>query len=241
MSISLINHTNAQNGLNSSVTTSAIDTTGANFLIVFITNHNTDITTLGLSDNKGNTWHHLNNYNTGGGPEGGYWYSYNATCGAGHTVTVSSTFAAGIVFAAFSGIQSSSDPFDVQNGATDNTTTATSLQPGSITPSVNGELLILSFGTNSGAASGANLSFAAVDSIAPAGGNNEGSYMYYLVQGTAGAINPTVTFGSGGYDLVTIASFKASAGGGGSAGLFKPSEPLAGLGAGGPFFKNPLN
>jgi hypothetical protein len=86
----------------------------------------------------------------------------------------------------------------VQNGAT--TAGATSLQTGSVTPSVGGSLLI------SGSMIGNSISgFTAT--VTAVGGTYPGA-IAYLKQGTAAAINPAWSFGGSSEGGAVIASFK---------------------------------
>src|SRR5216684_1966690 len=139
MAFSLIANTLKQTSDGSNVTTTAIDTTGAN-LIVLLTVDNANHTP---TDSKSNTWTGLtvkavNTVNTR------LWYSLGPTVGSGHTFTLTGVSSLPcIAAAAYSGAKTSS-AFDVENGS--NPGSGTSIQPGNVTPSQDGELVIYGTG-----------------------------------------------------------------------------------------------
>lgn len=200
-------------------TSSAINTTGATLLIVTLNQYALDPNTATVIDSNGNTWVHGTSYLLAGGDTNvTIWYAWQSLIvGAGHTVTVTGNFA-GVVFAAFSGTQTSSDPIDQQNGSATDFTPGTATPPlafGSITPSVNGTLVISLYG----GATGTNTPYTAsgttaMDSIPHTPGTNEGNGTAYVVQTSAVAVNPAWTWG--GTNPVAAAglnvSFKAVAG-----------------------------
>ena len=65
------------------ITSGAIDTTGANFIIISLTELSSGGYT--ISDSKGNTWHPLTARVQG--PDQRFFYAYNANVGTGHTFT----------------------------------------------------------------------------------------------------------------------------------------------------------
>jgi hypothetical protein len=140
MAFAVVSHTSAQ--VADVLTTSAIDTTGADLLIAV----GCSFSHLGpFSDSKGNTWHALTSQQSGPPGVGAIAYAWNATVGSGHTFSYGLDRSSGdgfngLAVAAFYGSQTSSDPFDVQNGSS--TGSASSLATGSVTPGVNNELLI---------------------------------------------------------------------------------------------------
>ncbi len=210
-------------GLN--VTTAAIDTTGADFIVISSGYYEVASPALGVSDNKGNTYSGLTVRTVVGDGEVRLWYVANPTVGTGHTF--STTGASGpnptygaIVVGAFSGSQLTT-PFDVQNGAT---TTGTSLATGSITPSADNELIIAGLsvgGTITNLAINSGLSIVA--QVGYVAAQHYGTALAYLAQGTAAAINPTWSWTTSRSSEAAIASFKAAAGGG----SFRISTPLS--------------
>lgn len=194
--IALIAHTGSASGDTSSVTTSAINTTGANFLVVAVSNF-ASASAATVTDSKGNTWTPLTTQVTPSSQRMLLYYSVPTSAGAGHTFTATGTvdFPA-ICVQAFSVVNTS--PFESESGdKTDSSTTHTSLQPGSLTPSMNGSLIIT--GLASFPASfppppqSIDSGFTITDDIPSANAVNFGCALAYLIQGTAGAVNPTWT------------------------------------------------
>src|SRR5262245_31953689 len=97
-----------------SVTTGAIDTTGATLLILVV-GQESAVADCAISDSKGNTWNALTEQVEGAGRGAIYW-SRPTSVGSGHTFTAEQTnsFPA-ICVEAWSGAHAS--PFDQQNGA----------------------------------------------------------------------------------------------------------------------------
>lgn len=120
----------------STVTTAAVDTTGANLLLMVVTGFNPPTAT--PTDSKSNTW----TATTAVGSTR-FYYVWNATVGSGHTFTWNENVFAGITVLAFSGVQTSSDPLDTRTGNSSGTS------PGSITPAVSGEVFIATVGGDS--------------------------------------------------------------------------------------------
>lgn len=211
MAVALVARTGPSFTGGDSNTTSGINTSGANFLYVsgiFFTNSASGIT---ISDSNSNTWTALTPVTvatSGGNVLIQTWYAKNATVGSGHTVTVgkTSTFPSAM-FWSFSGVDTVS-PFDVE---TSNSTTSVisggaGLATGSVTPAVNGSLLMASvMGSTSG-------TWSITDSFTTTGVTYEGSSAY-KVQATAAASNPSWSIASSATGRAAhIAVFKAGAG-----------------------------
>jgi hypothetical protein len=115
------------------VTTPPIDTTGANFLVVIGQSDNPS--TGVLTDSYGNTWTPRASI---GGPCPVVYDCSSPTVGTGHTFTMTHAggFTAALAVGAFSGVHAS--PFEAVVNATGS---ATSLQPGILSPSI-GDLLV---------------------------------------------------------------------------------------------------
>lgn len=212
MAWSQIAHVGASSTGGSNFTSSAIDTTGANLIIIAVHSYEVQIQPT-LTDSKSNTWTGLTAYSNTGTVRTRIYYCYGGTVGSGHTFTITNpvegaTYSC-IEVVAYSGAASS--PFDVENG--NNTGSASTLTTGSVTPSVNGELLIAAVGTSSVNPSSIDSSFTISDSSNYSGGNHFGGGMAALIQGTAGAINPTWTLSGIGAAATAIATFKVAAGG----------------------------
>ena len=200
-------------------TTSGVNTTGADLLIVFITSGST---TPSLSDSFSNTWTLIASI-TGSHGLSYLYYCSAPTVGAGHTFTTDKTNFGTITVQAWSG--SAASPLDQFSSF--GTSTTTTVQPGSITPLSNNELIICgSFSglvaiaeptVDSGFTIPAGSGFAGVP-----GTNYGGEALAYLEQTSAAAVNPTWTYASNtGDGQAIIASFKGAAGGGGGATLVR--------------------
>jgi hypothetical protein len=113
----------------------------------------------------------------------------------------------GFVVAAFSGVIASS-PFDVENGT--GSSSASSLQPGSIMPSQNNKLVIAAVASgNNGSPFSINGGFTKNEDE-PGAGNTFDVAMAYLIQTSAAAANPTWTASATVDIAAAIASFKSA-------------------------------
>jgi hypothetical protein len=180
------------------VTTPAIDTTGAD-LIVIVQNFNLGNSSSTMVDSKSNTYTLA--IGTGTIPDTCVWYVQAPTVGTGHTFSGhSSTGFFDFSVQAWQGSRAS--PLDQINHGS-GTGTATT---GSITPTINKELLIAGVTTIPGVGGTSN----SIDSgfTVNASGEFWGT-MAYFVQTTAAAINPTWSNTTGSTALETaIVSFK---------------------------------
>ncbi len=213
MAWSVVGSAKGEGGINGA-TTSAIDTTGANLVVISVAG-DVSVNSLAVSDNKSNTFTSI----VLSGSVDGYgkaqlFYCLNPTVGTGHTFTVGpSSTASGITVLAFSGAAASSalDQY-TSNYSTSAATTGTT---GSITPSENGEMLV--FGGPCGG-NGTSFSSSSVGTVAQSTtGTTDSDYSIgigYYEQTTATAINPTLTWNSSSVWGATIASFKGAGGGG---------------------------
>jgi hypothetical protein len=210
--INLVAHTSAVSVNSTSVTTSPINTTGANFIVVAVSS---EARPGAFTDSSRNTWTALSQYGpTSHGAGMRLLYSYNPTVSSTQTFTFLETTPSypSIAVAAWSGVEAS--PFDAQNGSSVLSGAGT-YQTGSITPSANGELLISAIGESSTSADTIDSSFTVIEHQ-----NYSGAFgisLAYLIQGNAASVNPSWTIGpqqSLGYDSFTVASFKAVPGGG---------------------------
>src|SRR5262245_58502345 len=122
--------------------TGYINTTGADLLVLSVSWYTGGSgTSLTISDSKGNTWTPLTVRNTATTAQRPY-YAKSPTVGTTHSAFVTAP-SGGIypvvTFSAYSGADLSA-PFVVENGAT--ATGGVSLATGSVTPTVNGSLLV---------------------------------------------------------------------------------------------------
>lgn len=200
-----------------SVTTDAVDTTGKDLIVLSFnwyagaSSGFTGAPT--VSDSAGNTWTALTERSVGSGDliyKERIYYCVNPTTSATHTFTASGVngyWSAGYVAAT----GAHATPLDQQAGS--GATTGTTLQPGSITPTANGCLLISGCDFSSGTTGAINSGFtaSAVDYVVEV---NVGGGIASLVQATAAAINPQWSWTTDGYNVGSTVSFLPAAGGG---------------------------
>ena len=177
-------------------TTGAIDTTGANFLVMMCSAINgRDLTP---SDSKGNTWVSAKTL-TANNMRVEIFIAENAIVGSGHTFHANSPYGdsyASIAAAAFSNVKTAS--------STDQTNSNGSATAGSITPTEDNELVIAAISA-SGGSTGIGGGFTVAQFVSgPVRGG-----LAYLIQSTAAAANPTWSSVSGNLSSA-IASFKHS-------------------------------
>lgn len=205
-------------GAVSGATSSAINTTGASLLVVSVSWYQ-NVPRPALTDSKGNTWVALTEikFSVTGNV---LYYCKNPTVGSGHTFTLaqSGSYCSGQILA-FSGTDTTA-PFDVENGASV-TRFSVPPRPGSITPSVDGCVLVVGMSSGDGT-SGFSIDggFTLTDQVPQTSSVCQGAAAAYLVQTSAAAANPTwyasvPTAGAPGI-CTAIAAFKPAAGGGGA-------------------------
>jgi len=190
-SFALVAHTVAASAAGNGFTTSAIDTSGADLIVLSIGYYN-GINTATVSDSKSNTWTALTQRVATNNCAHRLFYCASPTVGTGHTFTLTgnSTFGA-MQVQAFSGAAAS--PYVSENGATAGS--GTSLQTGSLTPAENNALLVsgacIREAANPGDTLSINSSFSISDSQIGVASQNLGSAMAYKIQEARGAENPT--------------------------------------------------
>lgn len=193
-------------------TTSAIDTTGADFILIAVAKYQSTAVTISDSKSNGSPTA-LTEY--GSNDRVRLYYYAAPSVGSGHTFTINGPYP-GVQIIAFSGSHAS--PYDQTNGAY--STNSSSQAAGSLTPSEDNCLVVTAVGLGGGSVTEqVDSPFSAhqyfIDVIA---GTNQGCGIAYEVQTTATARNPTWTgtaTGSGRDRSATIATFKKAAGGGG--------------------------
>jgi len=215
MAVSVISYATKAGALGG-VTSNAVDTTGANLIVLTAAWFNVVTPDVTIADSKGNTWTPLTKASQIGIVLRLY-YCLNPTVGTGHTFSATGTnveASIGVVVA--SGIAG----YYSQNFS--NGGTGTAVQPGSVTPSLDGSLIITSamIGGTAGTCSINNSftsSFAEYNS-----GVADGVAIGYLIQSAKAAINPTWTFGNSIRTASCIAVFSPSAAAAG--GLLIPGD-----------------
>lgn len=194
----LIAHTSAgTSGTSvSPVTSAGIDTTGADFLVVFVDAYNGPQSyPFTISDSNANYWEPLSTVS--GNHTGQFFYSYRAIAGGpvvvgpGHTFTmIQSTapfFVAVMCVEAWSGVQSSSDP--LESGS--DKVLAGVLTGVSETPANTNDLIVMgAAGFGFGAVS-IDSGFTITDSPVAGGGFADSAAMAYLVAPSSSAVDPT--------------------------------------------------
>jgi hypothetical protein len=204
---SLVAHTGGGLGANPAKTTGAVDTTGADLLVVaYVYDYRVSPS---IFDSKLNTWTGLTSKTGNNAGAVKLYYVKNPIVGSGHTVTLGATggaFYAAAYFAAFRGADVLA-PFDVENGANG---IGTTIQPGSILPTVGGDLVVSAMAINVTGAPTVDPSMNMLDNNGLQAGTYYGGGLAYKIQNTAAAINPVWTVGSSAANACVIASFKAA-------------------------------
>ena len=198
-------------GDGSPLTTGTIDTTGASLIVLYAYNYD-DGASATVSDSRSNTWQHLTDQVTFG-YEGRLHYVYQPSAGSGHTFTLSRADGVyqGVLCALALTGSLTTDPADQQSSY--GFATYPTIQPGSITPSLNNEIVITGVGTNGqyndafSIDSGFTLQAQAYDTGGLIG---HAGAIGYIVQGAASAVNPTWTINDccGQVMSTSMASFK---------------------------------
>jgi len=136
--IALVANATAGSSNTTSVTTAAIDTTGASLLVAGVSNYTGGT----LTDSMSNTWTLLTGSVGGVDCRMNFYYAKNATVGVGHTFTFSNGTATypAISVTAWSGADPA-NPFDVQSRAVASGLTS-SIATGTITPGSTNELWV---------------------------------------------------------------------------------------------------
>lgn len=193
--ITLLAHAHVEG--DSGVTTSGINPTGATLLVIFVASY-APAGSWTISDSLGNTWTPLTRYFVGGGEtQGQFFYVANPTVGAGQTFTGVGGFGT-LQVSAWSGVVTTS-PLDNSTGnGLGPSAGVSTIQPGTLTPSIANCLVLTGEGNNNngGTSQTVDSGFTVIDSVNYAAGNNEAGTTAYLVQGAAGAVNPTWTLSS---------------------------------------------
>ncbi len=225
MGIALVNHAIAHTGAATTITTGAIDTSGANFVICFYSFDASLGTPPAMSDNKSNGAGTNLTRNTGTISRSNCRFTYytNPTVGAGHTftATASASITGTLAVAAFSGVKVTT-PADQQAAAGHAGSGSTTIQTGSVTPVEDNELLVAGWAiddpTNTTWTINGGYSITDIQDVIT--GATYGGVLAYLVQGALAATNPTFTrsnaISSAREDTASIASFKQEPGAAGT-------------------------
>lgn len=210
--ITCVPHVGAQAATGGNTFTSGpMDSSGTTLLVAAVS-HITSVSPT-LSDSKSNTWALIRSQVFGtSGFQLDLYYVKNPTVGTGHTFTLTgSAFFGSVAALACSGTDTTAN-VDQQNG-TDGAQgqTYSTFQPGSVTPSVNNEVVVT--GLASDTTYTIDGGYTITDQFPVAGGAAYGVAIAYLVQTTATATNPTWTISTASATTASIATFKAAAAG----------------------------
>jgi hypothetical protein len=227
MAIAIVDSLAASSTDGNSVTSASMNTTGADGLVVVVGDYSAQ--TLGtVTDSKGNTFTALTSYAFGvADARCTIFYCADPTVGSGHTFTY--TIVGGypsIAAVALSGCDTAAfyDSGKVSGSSTDPGTT--SLQPGSLTPSADGAILISGLCVRAAQAISVNAPFSpAIEDVDNVDSQCCGLTVAVDIQTTATARNPTWTTDGSTDQAATMAAFLSSGGGGGSS--VKPAHYYA--------------
>lgn len=211
MAIALVSNTakgSTGAGFPSGVTTAAISTVGANLIIISRTDFSSG--DVSVSDSASNTWTSVVDYRPANNVFIGMFYCFNPTTSATHTFSTPSD-AQGtvptIAVASFSGVKSS----PLHTFTNNQTAAASSLQPGSITPTANNALL---YACGASASTSTTITgMTKLDEVAFSNGVHLGFTHGYVIQGTAAALNPTFNFNTTNIASAVQADFLAAVAG----------------------------
>ena len=209
--IALISNTGAgsSDGGNS-VTTGAIDTSGASLLVAVVADYAPEVLSV-VTDSKTNVWVPLTSSDSGS-PRCTIFYVANPTVGTNHTFSateaINNTYPS-ICVAAFSNVATIT-PFDQQNGNDSGEVTASQLTTGSITPGENNEVLIAGVAVDDVVTLTIDGGFTITNQVSHLVDEHFGMGMAYLIQTTAAAANPLWDWTGNVLVAARIASFKES-------------------------------
>lgn len=222
MTIALISNTVGA-GLNGA-TSDAVDTTGANLLVIAVASSSGTIT---VSDNKSNTYTPLTSY-VSSSQAARLYYCASPTVGVGHTFTVSGTTQV-INFRALAYSGASGTPLDLDSGFTYTAVEGTAIDDATFLPSENNCLVISAHclgGLVSGYTAHAGMTSLGHNAFSP--DNYYGLGVVHAIQTTATAYDPATTTVASWTTAVPIrvasAAFKAASGGGGGGGELTAGE-----------------
>ncbi len=196
--------------VSSTVTTSAIDTSAADFIVITVTGYG--VVPWTISDSKGNTYTPATLFDASGqNPSVRNYYCAAPTKGTGHTFTLSGGSVFGrLVVTAWSGVKQTS-PLDTETG-NPGTGIIGSLASGAVVPSASGALLIAGYGGTTGLpAYDGTPAFIGVDAHTAVGGSDYSMGVAYYVQTAAASINSSWNVGTGSpTSIASLTAFKAA-------------------------------
>lgn len=205
--VSLVSHVGAASSTGNTITTAAINTTGATFIYLALSIQQASSQT--VTDSFGNTYIGYSSTNAFGLARVIVYYCANPIVGANHTFTVTTTANyPALAVAAFSGVHGATD----RGAALGSSSAVTTQQPGSITPVNAGDLLVTSLCTSSTVLTATVDSGFTVTDFVDHASANYGVALAWLAGGSPAAVNPTWTVGQASGLAATILSFTGSSG-----------------------------
>jgi hypothetical protein len=194
-------------------TTGAVNTTGCDFLFLIVASYTGSGVVVGdISDSKGNTWTAVTSYGSGD-PRVYPFYAKNATCGSGHTFTVSrGAIYASLSVTALAGVHLTA-PLDQQNGGNSGGSAVSTFKAGSISATA-GSVTFAGYSVATSATNGTvdggayTVAYEAQYSI----GSAYGAHLFYKLN-TSGTEDPEVTWAAAQSSAGTTISFLAAGGG----------------------------
>lgn len=205
MAIALVTHAAAQApSISADAVTADVDTTGATLLVAICVLNDS---IYAPTDNKGNTWVAIDTQAQT--IFSGVYYVQSPTVGTGHHFTLSgASRVAGIAVMAFSGTNTLAAVDQHTKAA--NSLGTSPITAGSITPSENNEVVATFLAGNMLETIAVDSSCTLVDHLPFLAGQAYCVASAYIVQTTAGAINPSWSYGSPSVEHAYNDSFKAS-------------------------------
>lgn len=197
---SLISNVAANSSDGLAVTTSAINTTNADEIVIVVSYLSSRL--YNPTDNKSNSWTKVAQKESASPTDVAiaiFLCDKPCIVGTNHTFSAGQSLGLNnypaVVVLAVSGSKTTS-PFDQVSAGTQNIIASTTIQPGTLTPNESGELVItgLTTHTNAGTAS-INSSYSITNQVGPTA-NSFGSALGYIIQTSASATNPTWTYSS---------------------------------------------
>lgn len=208
--IAVLDHVIAGSVGSGSVTTGGINASGATILVGAVIGLNSP-PSLGVTTSNSNAISYLTLQSHASGLALRLFFTASGSYTNGMTVSVANSAWSflSVAVLALSGVAST--PLDQQNGTTTGTD-GTSLQPGSITPGEDNEIIVAAVTTSSTeTAFSINGGFTIADQFDLSGGNHFSLGLAYLIQTTAAAANPTWSWTGTQSACTSQGSFKATA------------------------------
>lgn len=209
MSIAIITSASGTPSVHGSVTTSEFNSTGGETLVVLSASSGDADRT--ITDDKSNVFPGpVDRFYTAGGSVQLDIVESMIT-GSGHDVTLAFPYTTPAI-AAIVATGLAASPLD--QTAAGYTGNGTSIQPGSITPSEDGCLILIAGRCNAGTASISITDGFNTNLVSISWGGNVVGWFSWIIQGSAAAINPTVSASFGNAKTLCMWSLKPAAGGG---------------------------